>query len=108
MQDVTPFVALMKEVSFIFDIHIPKPEVFCKVFEYNKSCIFIAEFFKNIRLKNILLLSIIISEDFCKRKLFGCVALIQENKQRIFLQSHSTKHYLCIYEENYPDGEVLK
>ena len=34
---------LMKEVSFIFDIHIPKPEVFCKVFEENRNCIFVAE-----------------------------------------------------------------
>ena len=35
--------ALMKEVSFIFDLHLPKPEVFCKVFEDNKSCIDVAK-----------------------------------------------------------------
>ena len=35
--------ALMKEVYFILDIHIPKPEVFCKVSEYNQSCISVAE-----------------------------------------------------------------
>ena len=34
---------LMKEISFIFDIHIPKPEVFCKVFKYNQSYISITE-----------------------------------------------------------------
>ena len=34
---------LMKEVSFIFDIHIPKPEFFCKVFEENRNCIAVAE-----------------------------------------------------------------
>ena len=34
---------LMKEVSFIFDIHIPKTEVFCKVFEENLNCISVAE-----------------------------------------------------------------
>ena len=32
MRDVIPFMALMKVVSFIFDIHPPKPEVFSKVF----------------------------------------------------------------------------
>ena len=34
---------LMKEVSFIFDIHIPNPEVFCKVFKENRNCIAVAE-----------------------------------------------------------------
>ena len=40
---VIPFVALMKEVSFIFETHLPKPEVFCKVFEDIQSCIAVAE-----------------------------------------------------------------
>ena len=34
---------LMKEVSFIFDIHPAKTEVFCKLFEDNQSCIAVAE-----------------------------------------------------------------
>ena len=33
----------MKEESFIFNIHIPKPEVFCKVFEDNQIFIAVAE-----------------------------------------------------------------
>ena len=33
----------MKEVSFIFETHLPKPEVFCKVFEDIQSCIAVAE-----------------------------------------------------------------
>ena len=37
--DVITFMALMKEVSFIFDIHLPKPEVFYKVFKDNQICI---------------------------------------------------------------------
>ena len=32
MREVIPFVEFMKEVSFIFDIHLPNPEVFCKLF----------------------------------------------------------------------------
>ena len=34
---------LMIKVSFIFDIHLPNPKVFCKLFEYNQSCIYVAE-----------------------------------------------------------------
>ena len=43
MQKVIPFMASMKEVSYIFDIHIPKPELFCKVLVENESCITVAE-----------------------------------------------------------------
>ena len=43
MQEVIPFMSLMKEVYFIFDIHIPNPEVFGKIFEDNQSCIAVAE-----------------------------------------------------------------
>ena len=54
MREVIPFVELMKEVSFIFDIHLPNPEVFCKVFEDNQICIFVANFNKlSPRTKNI-------------------------------------------------------
>ena len=43
MHDEIPFMALIKEVSFISDIHPPNPEVFCKVFEDKQSCIDIAK-----------------------------------------------------------------
>ena len=39
MREVRLFMALTKELYLIFDINIPKPEVFYKVFEDNKSCI---------------------------------------------------------------------
>ena len=39
MRKVIPFMELMKEVSFYFDIHITNPEAYCKVFEDNQSCI---------------------------------------------------------------------
>ena len=42
MRGVIPFMALMKEV-YIFYIHLPNPEVFCKVFKENESCIAIVE-----------------------------------------------------------------
>ena len=41
MSGILTFMALMKEVSFIFDIYLLKPEIFCKVFEDNQSCIYI-------------------------------------------------------------------
>ena len=37
------FMKLMKEVSFIFDINLPKREVFRKLFEDNQSCIAVVE-----------------------------------------------------------------
>ena len=43
MRESTPFMELMKEVSFIFDIHLPKLEVFCAVFEDNQGCISVAK-----------------------------------------------------------------
>ena len=46
--------ALMKEVSFIFDILLPKPEVFGKAFEENQMFIAVAESNKfSPRTKNI-------------------------------------------------------
>ena len=39
MRNVIMFMDLMKEISFILDINIPNPEVFCKVFEDKQSCI---------------------------------------------------------------------
>ena len=35
--------SLMKYISFIFNVNLPKPEIFCKVFECNKSCIAVAQ-----------------------------------------------------------------
>ena len=43
MRDVIPFMYLLKEISCIFDIHLPKPEVYCRVFEDNQSCIAVEE-----------------------------------------------------------------
>ena len=43
MLKVIPFMALMKALSFIFNIHLPKPEFFYWVFKDNKSYISIVE-----------------------------------------------------------------
>ena len=43
IRELIPFMALMKEVSFIFDIHISNSEVFCKVFEDNQIYIAVVE-----------------------------------------------------------------
>ena len=46
MREVIPFMALMKEVYYIFDIHLPKLDVFCKLFLYNQSYIYVAYYNK--------------------------------------------------------------
>ena len=43
MHKIIHFMELMKEVSFKFDIDLPIAEVFCKIFEENKSCVDVAE-----------------------------------------------------------------
>ena len=43
MWEVLPFMALPKELYFIFDLHLPKPKVFCNVPKDNKICIAVAE-----------------------------------------------------------------
>ena len=43
MHEVMPFMWFMKDVSFIFNINLPNPEVLCKLFEYNQSCISVAK-----------------------------------------------------------------
>ena len=40
---VISFMDFIKELSFIFDIHLSKPAVFCKIFKENKSCIAVTE-----------------------------------------------------------------
>ena len=46
MPKLIPFIALIKEVYFIFDIHISNSEVFCKSFEENQSCISVTKYNK--------------------------------------------------------------
>ena len=38
-----PFISLMKEVSFIFNIYIPNPEIFCKLFKDHQFFISVLE-----------------------------------------------------------------
>ena len=107
MRDVIPFMVIIKEVWFIFNIRISDPEVF---FKYSKITKVVLSSW-NITIfcweQNTLLLSIIVYEYSSKRNLFGCVTLIQDNKQHIFLLIHSTKHYSLILEESYLDGETF-
>ena len=43
---VIPFMVLMQEVYFIFNIKIPENEVFCKVFKDNQIFISVVEYKK--------------------------------------------------------------
>ena len=52
--DIVNFMVMMKEVSFLLYIHLPKLEVYCKLFEDNQSCIYVAESNKfSLRTKHI-------------------------------------------------------
>ena len=43
MQETIPFMRfMMTELDIIFPINLPKPKLFCKVFEDNEACISIA------------------------------------------------------------------
>ena len=98
--------ALMKELCFIFDMHLPKLEVFWKVFGDNQSCIDVME--SNIfhQEQNIFLLNIIIFKASYKRWLLGYAILIYKNKKRKFSLIYLTKHYSSIYEENDMYGDL--
>ncbi len=39
MREVIPFMCLIKELPFIIELHLPDPQVHCKVFEDNGSSI---------------------------------------------------------------------
>ena len=54
VRKLIPFMALLKEIPFIFDIHIPNTEVFLKVFKDNQICIAVVESNKiSLRTKHI-------------------------------------------------------
>ena len=96
MRKLIPFMALMKEVYFILDIHLPKSEVFFKLSEDNKHCIYVAESNKLSPRRKILLSSIIIYEASYKIRLFGYSILIHKNKHRTLSLRNSTNN-LFIY-----------
>ena len=84
MRDVIPFIEMMKEVSYIFYISLPKPEYFVKSLKTIKVSLTSRSLTSSYEEQNILLLSIIIYETSYKRKLFGYAILIQRNKQWTF------------------------
>ena len=42
MREKIPFMRFMTELDIIFPVNLPKPKLFCKVFEDNKACILMA------------------------------------------------------------------
>ena len=42
MRETIPFLRLMAELDVIFPIELPKPKLFCKIFEDNEACISMA------------------------------------------------------------------
>ena len=102
------FMALMKEVYFIFYIHLTNQEVFLKVFKDNQSCITVADYnkfspiTKNIAIKYHHLLS------FVKKKIIWiCYIDTREQTVEIFTKTLD-KVLLFFYEGNYLDGDFRK
>ena len=53
MRDIVTFILLMKEILFIFDINLPKIEIYCNVFEDNQICMVVTHPKKSLRTKHI-------------------------------------------------------
>ena len=64
MRKIIPYVAPMKTISLIFDIHLPNLEVYCKLFEDNKICV-AAKYFLPVTKQ--ISISYIIPKDLYKR-----------------------------------------
>ena len=88
MCKIIPFIELMKEVYFIFDIHLPNPEVSSKYLKKINAVLLSRSLTSSHQEKDITLLSIIIYKALHKRRLFEYATLIHENKQRLFSLSH--------------------
>ena len=88
---------LMKEVSFIFNIHIPKPEVFFEVFEENCNCFTTAESTKFSPRTEHIAIKYHHFQSFVQNKIIHIYdLLIHKNKQRRFSLSHLTENYSSI------------
>ena len=100
MRKVIPIMILMKEVSFILDIHLPNPEVFCKVFEYNQISIAVAESNKSSpRIKHIAI-KYHNFQSFVKNKIIWVFCIdTQEQTADIFVKPLK-KSYASTYKEN--------
>ena len=104
MCKVILFMDLMKEASFIFDIHCSKPEVFCIFFEKNQFWIAVLESNKLSPGTKHIANKYHHLQNFVQRRLFRYVIMIQFPPPLILL----TKHYSYIYKENYPDADLKK
>ena len=47
MRETIPFMRFMTELDVIFPIYLPKPKLYCKVFEDNEACISMATSIKS-------------------------------------------------------------
>ena len=79
--------AFMKKVSFIFDIHLPNPELFCIVFEDNQSFISGAKSNKLLpRTKNIVIKYYHFQSFVQKNIIWICYNYIREQRANVFIK----------------------
>ena len=107
MCEVIPFMALMKWLYFIFDIHLPNPEDFLKVFKDNQSFISFAESNKiSTRTKQV--------ADkyrcfwiFVQKKIIQmCYIDTRYQTAEIFNKPLDEALFIYIWEEKYLDGDL--
>ena len=103
MRDVITFMALMKEVSFIFYIRLPTPEVFCKVFEITEFALPLRKSDKFSLIKKHIAIKYHHFRSLVQKKLIGICYIDTIEKQQTFLLNYSTNHYSFILEESYMD-----
>ena len=107
MYKLIPFMELMKEVSFIFVIHLPKPEGFNKVFKNIQSCIVIVESNKILLRTKRMGIKYHHFWSFLQKRIFRiCYIDIYSNKQETFSLSNLTNNHSSIYKENILDGNL--
>ena len=106
MHNVRHFMVFIKEISFIFDIYLPNPEVFWKVFKDNQNWIAFAESIFFTKNKKISIKSHHI-QSFAQKKIIRICYIDTIEQTYAILLSHSTKHYSFILEESYLDSEIF-
>ena len=106
MREVIPFMSLMKEVYFIFDIRLPKPEVFCKVFKDIQSCIAVADSNKlSPRTKHIAIKYHHFRSFVQKKIIWLCCINTREQAADIFTKPLNEALFIYL-QKYYPDGDL--
>ena len=88
MRDIIPLIQLLTEINCIFPIYCPTPQIKCKVFEDDESCIFLQRHKSSLQELDTLQSNTIISDILWINKILILYPLTPLSKLQIYLQSH--------------------